>query len=71
MKKMSTDETILTRMQMDVLKLRNEGYSQDEITKRGGTTEQNITTIEKMAWRNEKRAEIGIYLKRAVYIEHR
>ncbi len=57
MKKMSTDETILTRRQMDVLKLRNEGYSQDEITKRGGTTKQNISTIEKMAWRNVKRAE--------------
>ena len=56
MKKMSTDETILTRRQMDVLKLRNEGYSQDEITKRRGTTEQNISTIEKMAWRNVKRA---------------
>ena len=55
---MSTDETILTRMQMDVLKLRNEGYTQDEITKRGrGTTEQNSSTIEKMAWRNVNRAE--------------
>jgi|AHKK01.1.fsa_nt_gi transcriptional regulator len=57
MKKMSTDETILTRRQMDVLKLRNEGYSQDEITKRWGTTEQNISTLEKMAWRSVKRAE--------------
>ncbi|MBE9594768.1 MAG: hypothetical protein IMF19_14960 [Proteobacteria bacterium] len=51
------DETIHTWMQKDVLKPRNEGYSQDEITKRGGTTEQNITTLEKMAWRNVKRAE--------------
>ena len=57
MKKMSTDETILTRMQMDVLKLRNEGYTQDEISKRWGTTKQNISTIEKMAWRNVNRAE--------------
>ncbi|NQE54712.1 hypothetical protein C5S29_14070 [ANME-1 cluster archaeon GoMg3.2] len=56
MKKMSTDEAILTRMQMDVLKLRNGGYTQDEITKIGGTTEQNITTIEKRAWRNVRRA---------------
>jgi Tfx family DNA-binding protein len=57
MKKMSTDDTILTRRQMEVLKLRNEGYSQDEITKRLGTTKQNISTIEKMALRNVKRAE--------------
>ena len=38
MKKMSTAETIHSQRQMDVLKLRNEGYTQDEITKRGGTT---------------------------------
>ncbi len=54
---MGTNETILTLKQMDILKLRNEGYSHEEIAKRSGTTKQNIHSIEKMALRNMKRAE--------------
>lgn len=57
MEKISTDETILTRRQMEVLKLRNEGYTQAEIAKKMGKTKQNISTIEKMAWINVKKAE--------------
>jgi len=57
MEKMSTDETILTRRQMEVLKLRNVGYTQAEIGKKIGKTKQNISTIEKMACRNVKKAE--------------
>ena len=54
---MAVVDTTLTRRQMDVLKLRSEGYSQAEIAKKVGTTKQNISTIEKMAWANVKRAE--------------
>jgi len=57
MTKMDTDETILTERQMEVLKLRNEGYSQAEIAKKFEKTKQNISTIEKMAWANVKKAE--------------
>ncbi|KAF5433744.1 hypothetical protein C5S39_01125 [Candidatus Methanophagaceae archaeon] len=57
MTKMDTDETTLTERQMEVLKLRNEGYSQAEIAKKFGKTKQNISTIEKMAWANVKKAE--------------
>jgi Tfx family DNA-binding protein len=64
MEKISTDEMILTQRQMEVLKLRNEGYSQAEIGKKIGKTKQNISTIEKMAWRNVKKAENTIkYVK--------
>ncbi len=56
MKKMDTDETTLTWRQMEVLKLRNEGYSQAEIAQKFGKTKQNISTIEKMAWANVKKA---------------
>jgi len=57
MTKMDTDETTLTERQMEVLKLRNEGYSQAEIAKKFGKTKQNISTIEKMAWSKVKKAE--------------
>ena len=57
MTKMDTDETTLTERQMEVLRLRNEGYSQAEIAKKFGKTKQNISTIEKMAWSNVKKAE--------------
>ncbi len=57
MTKMDTDETALTGRQMEVLKLRNEGYSQVEIAQKFGKTKQNISTIEKMAWANVKKAE--------------
>ena len=50
------DETTLTERQMEVLKLRNEGYSQAKIAKKFGKTKQNISTIEKMAWANVKKA---------------
>ncbi len=56
MTKMDADETTLTWRQMEVLKLRNEGYSQAEIAKKFGKTKQNISTIEKMAWANVKKA---------------
>ena len=56
MTKMDADETTLTWRQMEVLKLRNEGYLQAEIAKKFGKTKQNISTIEKMAWANVKKA---------------
>jgi Tfx family DNA-binding protein len=57
MEKRTVDETTLTKRQMEVLKLRNEGLSQEEIAKRFGQTKQNISAIERMAWANVKKAE--------------
>jgi hypothetical protein len=51
------DETILTKKQIQVLKLRNEGYSQEEIAQKFGQTKQNISAIERMARANVKKAE--------------
>jgi hypothetical protein len=57
MEKMTVDETALTKRQMEVLKLRNEGHSQEEIAQRFGQTKQNISAIERMARANVKKAE--------------
>jgi hypothetical protein len=54
---MAVNETILTQKQKQVLKLRNKGYSQEEIAQEWGTTKQNISSIERMAWKKVKRAE--------------
>ncbi|MDY6960066.1 MAG: Tfx family DNA-binding protein [Halobacteriota archaeon] len=54
---MQTNETILTEKQIEVLKLRAKGHTQEEIAKLSKTTKQNIHSIEKMALRNLKRAE--------------
>jgi Tfx family DNA-binding protein len=54
---MKEEETILTERQKEVLKLRNEGYSQEEIAKKFGQTKQNISAIERGARANVKKAE--------------
>ncbi|MCD6145413.1 MAG: Tfx family DNA-binding protein [Methanosarcinales archaeon] len=54
---MAAHDTSLTERQMQVMRLRNEGYSQEEIATNLGTTKQNISAIEKMARRNVERAE--------------
>ena len=52
-----TGDTSLTKRQMEVMRLRHEGYSQEEIASGLGTTKQNISAIEKMARKNVERAE--------------
>lgn len=52
-----TDETVLTKRQNEVLKLRSEGHSQEEIAQKFGQTKQNISAIERMARTNVKKAE--------------
>lgn len=48
---------LLTKSQMDVLKLRHAGLTQEEIAERFNTTRQNIATIEKRGKRNLELAE--------------
>lgn len=48
---------LLTKSQIDVLKLRHAGLTQEEIAKRFNTTRQNIALIEKRGKRNLKLAE--------------
>ena len=54
---MAVRDTNLTERQMLVLRLRNDGRSQEEIASGLGTTKQNISAIEKMARKNIARAE--------------
>lgn len=48
---------LLTKSQMDVLRLRHAGLTQEEIAKKFNTTRQNIAMIEKRGKRNLKLAE--------------
>jgi len=48
---------LLTKSQIDVLKLRHAGLTQEEISKRFNTTRQNIAIIEKRGKRNLQLAE--------------
>jgi len=48
---------LLTKSQMDVLKLRHAGLTQEEIARRFNTTRQNIAVIEKRGKRNLRLAE--------------
>jgi len=54
---MAESDSTLTDRQMHVLRLRNDGHSQEEIALKFGTTKQNISAIEKMARKNIERAE--------------
>jgi len=54
---MAVHDTNLTERQMLVLRLRNDGRSQEEIASGLGTTKQNISAIEKMARKNIEQAE--------------
>ena len=48
---------LLTKLQIEVLKLRQHGLNQEGIASRLGTTRQNISLIERRGWRNIKLAE--------------
>ncbi|MEA3324321.1 MAG: Tfx family DNA-binding protein [Euryarchaeota archaeon] len=54
---MAVRDTNLTERQMLVLRLRNDGRSQEEIASGLGTTKQNISAIEKMARKNIEQAK--------------
>ncbi|MEA1945606.1 MAG: Tfx family DNA-binding protein [Euryarchaeota archaeon] len=70
---MAAHDTSLTERQMQVLRLRNCGHSQEEIAANLGTTKQNISAIEKTARKNVERAENTIkfikMLKAPVWFE--
>ncbi|MBC7098510.1 Tfx family DNA-binding protein [Candidatus Bipolaricaulota bacterium] len=54
---MKAKNTILTKKQMEILKLRSEGYTQQEIADKLETTRQNVSAIERTARENIKKAE--------------
>lgn len=52
----SPDGTVLTERQVEVLELRREGYTQREIAEVLGTTDANISAVERAAEENVKKA---------------
>lgn len=64
---MSEKETILSKRQIEVLKLRKKGHTQAEISKMLKTTRANISALEKSALKNIKKAEAT--LKFAKFLE--
>lgn len=48
---------MLTKKQIEILKLRSKGHSQSDIAKKLGTSRANVSAIEKSAWGNVKKAE--------------
>ena len=50
-------DSFLTKRQIEVLRLRHQGHTQQEVADRLGTTHSNISIIEKRAYQNIERAE--------------
>ncbi|MDI6654898.1 MAG: Tfx family DNA-binding protein [Candidatus Hydrothermarchaeota archaeon] len=53
-------KSFLTSKQLEVLKLRTQGYTQEEIAKKLGSTRENITITERRAKDNVERARATI-----------
>lgn len=51
---------LLTRRQLEVLRLRGEGFTQEEIARKLRTTRENITITERRARENVQRARAAI-----------
>jgi len=61
-----SNETFLTKRQLEILKLRNTGLSQAEIARQLGTTRANISATEKTAKENIKKAENTLKLSKMI-----
>lgn len=55
-KDQESSSTYLTGRQIQIMKMRQEGFSTENIASRIGTTRQNVTILEKRAYRNLNRA---------------
>jgi len=53
----ATENTVLTDRQVEVLELRREGYTQQEVADRLGTTGSNVSAVERAARANIEKAE--------------
>lgn len=64
---MSTAEgTVLTNRQLEVLEFREKGYTQQEIADKLGTTDSNVSAIERSAKENVRKAKQTLRLVRTV-----
>jgi hypothetical protein len=62
----STDSTALTERQVEVLELREQGKTQREVADRLGTTDSNVSAIERAAERNVEKARRTLELVRTI-----
>jgi len=62
----STDSTTLTERQVEVLELREQGQTQQEVADRLGTTDSNISAIERAAEQNVEQARGTLELVRTI-----
>lgn len=62
----TSDGTVLTDRQVEVLELREQGHTQQEIADRLGTTDSNVSAIERSAKDNVEKAKKTLRLVRAL-----
>lgn len=62
----STEATILTDRQVEVLELRERGYTQQEVADELGTTDANVSAIERAAEQNIEKARRTLELTRTI-----
>jgi hypothetical protein len=61
-----TDETVLTDRQVEVLELRERGYTQQEVADELGTTDSNVSAVERAAEANVNKARRTLELVRTL-----
>ncbi|TKX78399.1 Tfx family DNA-binding protein [Halorubrum sp. SD626R] len=62
----AADSTTLTERQVEVLELRERGHTQQEVADRLGTTDSNISAIERAAEQNVEKARRTLELVRTI-----
>ncbi|MEF8783524.1 MAG: Tfx family DNA-binding protein [Haloarculaceae archaeon] len=62
----AVEQTILTDRQVEVLELREQGYTQQEVATRLGTTDSNVSAIERAAEENVRKARGTLELVRTL-----
>jgi Tfx family DNA-binding protein len=62
----AVEQTILTDRQVEILELREQGYTQKEVASRLGTTDSNVSAIERAAEENVRKARGTLKLVRTL-----
>ena len=63
---LSPESTTLTERQVEVLELRERGHTQREVADRLGTTDSNVSAVERAAERNVEKARRTLELIRTI-----
>ena len=61
-----TEETFLTARQVEVLELREQGYTQREVADQIGTTDSNVSALERAASENVEKARRTLELAQTI-----